>query len=148
MSVCSIKVSILINIISDGTIIWNHDSCLKGSDKVCVCDREKLFFGLDPNTCQRIDDVNMTSRIKRPGFELDNNGNNYSTCHILLRYSNLLHSKQQLNIKLNFAPRKKNWISIYWNSWLSENKCGGHFKMLWVCLMLNWGCINGKWNLV
>lgn len=58
----------------DGTIIWNLDSCLKGSDKVCVCDREKLFFGFDPNTCQRIDDVNMKSRISRPGFELDKNG--------------------------------------------------------------------------
>lgn len=58
----------------DGTIIWNLDSCLKGSDKVCVCDREKLFFGFDPNTCQKIDDVNTKSRISRPGFELDNNG--------------------------------------------------------------------------
>lgn len=58
----------------DGTIIWNFDSCMKGSDPVCVCDREKLFFGLDPNTCQRIDDVNTKSRIKKPGFELDNNG--------------------------------------------------------------------------
>lgn len=84
--VYSNKFSILIHIISDGTIIWNFDSCRKGSDPVCVCNREKLFFGLDPNTCQRIDDVNTKSRIKKPGFELDNNGNNYSTCHLFVKF--------------------------------------------------------------
>lgn len=56
--------------------------------------------------------------------------------YISSKYSNLLHCINNSFIwKLNFAAKvkKKNWMSIYWNSWLSENKCSGHLKMKIEC---------------
>ncbi|XP_052700547.1 uncharacterized protein LOC128177750 [Crassostrea angulata] len=58
----------------DGTIIKNDDSCEKGEEKICVCDREHLFYGWDPLACQRMEDQSLISRIKRPGNELTNSG--------------------------------------------------------------------------
>lgn len=57
---------------NDGTIIKNDDSCEKGEEKICVCDREHLFYGWDPLACQRMEDQSLISRIKRPGNELTN----------------------------------------------------------------------------
>lgn len=58
----------------DGTIIENDDSCEKGEEKICVCDKENLFYGWDPLACQRIKDEGLISRIKRPGNELTDSG--------------------------------------------------------------------------
>lgn len=58
----------------DGTTIKNDDSCEKGEEKICVCDREHLFYGWDPLACQRMEDQSLISRIKRPGNELTNSG--------------------------------------------------------------------------
>lgn len=58
----------------EGTIISNYESCMKGIDKVCVCDRKNLYFGWDPKACEMIGDNETISRIKNPGFELNNNG--------------------------------------------------------------------------
>lgn len=69
--------SILTNIwILDETIIENDDSCEKGEEKICICDRENLFYGRDPLACQMMADQGLISRIKRPGNELTNSGNN------------------------------------------------------------------------
>lgn len=59
----------------DGTIIENDDTCQKGEEeKICICDREHLFYGWDPLACQRMEDQSITSRIKSPGNELTNSG--------------------------------------------------------------------------
>lgn len=72
-----ITVSILLNVcILDGTIIENDDTCQKGEEeKICICDREHLFYGWDPLACQMMEDQSITSRIKSPGNELTNSGN-------------------------------------------------------------------------
>lgn len=59
----------------DGTIIENNDTCQKGEEgKICICDREHLFYGSDPLACQMMEDQSIITRIKRPGNELTNSG--------------------------------------------------------------------------
>lgn len=59
----------------DGTIIENDDTCEKGEEeKICICDREHLFYGWDPLACQMMEDQSIIFRIKRPGNELTNSG--------------------------------------------------------------------------
>lgn len=63
--------------ILDGTIIVNNDTCQKGEEgKICICDRERMFYGRDPLACKFMEDQSIISRIKRPGNELTNSGNN------------------------------------------------------------------------
>nr|XP_034324946.1 uncharacterized protein LOC105346861 isoform X2 [Crassostrea gigas] len=59
----------------DGTIIVNNDTCQKGEEgKICICDRERMFYGRDPLACKFMEDQSIISRIKRPGNELTNSG--------------------------------------------------------------------------
>lgn len=61
--------------ILDGTIIVNNDTCQKGEEgKICICDRERMFYGRDPLACKFMEDQSIISRIKRPGNELTNSG--------------------------------------------------------------------------
>lgn len=57
-------------------MIENNDTCQKGEEgKICICDREHLFYGSDPLACQMMEDQSIITRIKRPGNELTNSGN-------------------------------------------------------------------------
>lgn len=90
-----ITISILTNVwILDETIIENDDSCEKGEEKICVCDRENLFYGRDPLACQMMADQGLISRIKRPGNELTDSGNNllHVLCAVDEVILTLLHS--------------------------------------------------------
>lgn len=69
---------ILINVgILDGIIIVNNDICQKGEEgKICICDRERMFYGRDFLVCKFMEDQSIISRIKRFGNEFINFGNN------------------------------------------------------------------------
>ncbi|XP_062619934.1 uncharacterized protein LOC134281488 [Saccostrea cucullata] len=54
----------------DGTIIENMTACEMGEQKICVCDRQNLFYGPDPVICSRKEDPKDIAKIHRPGFEL------------------------------------------------------------------------------
>ncbi|XP_062571925.1 uncharacterized protein LOC134233890 [Saccostrea cucullata] len=53
-----------------GTIIENLTACEAGEQKICVCDRSQLRYGLDPMICSRVEDPKDIASIHRPGFEL------------------------------------------------------------------------------
>lgn len=112
-----ITFSILTNVwILDGTIIKNDDSCEKGEEKLCVCDKENLFYGWDPLACQRIKDEGLISRIKRPGNELTDSGNNL---HVFRAVDEvILTSCTQFSCtsKLRFGPSKF-WKLIVFIKW-------------------------------
>jgi hypothetical protein len=58
----------------DGTVVVNWEVCLKGEKKVCACDRQQLFYGLDPMICEQMTDVKIIEKIKHPGYELTDTG--------------------------------------------------------------------------
>nr|XP_022329794.1 uncharacterized protein LOC111128477 isoform X2 [Crassostrea virginica] len=56
-----------------GSKITNYMECMKGQSKICICDREKMYYGEDPMACRKASE-NLKARIEKVGFELTNRG--------------------------------------------------------------------------
>ena len=63
---------------SVGSKITNYMECMNGQNKICICDRQKMYYGEDPMACRKASE-NLRARIEKVGFELTNRGN---TVHI------------------------------------------------------------------
>ncbi|XP_078314306.1 uncharacterized protein LOC111128477 [Crassostrea virginica] len=56
-----------------GSKITNYVECMNGQSKICICDRQKMYYGEDPMACRKASE-NLKARIEKVGFELTNRG--------------------------------------------------------------------------
>ena len=62
-------------------IIEDLQKCRETSQKICTCNREKLFYGKDPNICQEMVNASIIKLVKKKGVELSLEGMSfYPTC--------------------------------------------------------------------
>ncbi|XP_078314302.1 uncharacterized protein LOC111128106 isoform X2 [Crassostrea virginica] len=55
-------------------IIEDLQKCQETSQKICTCNREKLFYGKDPNICQEMVNASIIQLVKKKGVELSLDG--------------------------------------------------------------------------
>lgn len=55
--------------------LLNRDECQRTGKRECVCRRQDLRYGDDPQACKGpVNDSDKLSLIRTPGFELKNTG--------------------------------------------------------------------------